>query len=296
MSQSTASNLFQKLYTGSDKSHLYLSKLLTLIERSFWDLSPQDRQQLYDQKPHATRVGFTGPPGAGKSTITDHYINYLGSKERKVAVLAIDPSSPFSGGALLGDRIRYQGQKLNSNIFIRSLGTRGSRGGMTSYAPFMLKVFDHFGFDDIIIETVGVGQTELDIMTLVNTVCVVLVPEAGDGIQGMKAGLTEIGDLFLVNKSDRPGSEGFARELEQHLRLSMSAKTQNAQVYQTSALKNEGLTKVFNKLDLLAKTKTPNSRMNLKSLALDCLEQKLSDLDLDLNKLSDIRNIILKLK
>ena len=159
-------------------------------------------------------VGITGPPGAGKSTLTNRLIQNFRSKKLTVAVLAVDPSSPFTGGAVLGDRIRMQEHALDDGVFIRSIGSRGDLGGLSSATSGIIKLFDAFGIDIIIIETVGVGQTELDIIKISDCVLVTLVPEAGDGVQAMKAGLMEIGDVFVVNKADRGGAENVRRRLD----------------------------------------------------------------------------------
>ena len=159
-------------------------------------------------------LGVTGPPGAGKSTLVDRFISLWRAEGKKVAVIAIDPSSPFTGGAVLGDRIRMQNHAGDDGVFIRSLGSRGVHGGLAR-ATFDLKVaFDAAGFDRIVIETVGVGQTELDITGIAKTTLVILVPEAGDVVQTLKAGLTEIADVFAVNKADREGGSDLASMLK----------------------------------------------------------------------------------
>ena len=159
-------------------------------------------------------IGITGPPGAGKSTLTNQVIKKLRALGLKIGVVAIDPSSPFTGGAVLGDRVRMQEHSLDRSVFIRSVGSRGDLGGLSYSTSSMIKLFDIFGMDIAIIETVGVGQTELDIIKISDSVVVTLVPEAGDSIQAMKAGLMEIGDIFIVNKADRGGAEKLAREID----------------------------------------------------------------------------------
>ena len=170
------------------------------------------------------RFGITGPPGAGKSTLVSQLLTQLRAQNFTVAVLAVDPSSPFSKGAVLGDRIRYSQHFLDPGIFIRSLGTRGSLGGLSGSAYLMLRAFDLCHFDFVLVETVGVGQTELDILHVADKVGVVLVPESGDSIQAMKAGLMEIADIFIVNKADRPGADSLAREIEASVHDGESAK------------------------------------------------------------------------
>lgn len=189
------------------------AKFLTWLERSEAH-TVLSLEALLKPKRAAFRLGITGPPGAGKSTLVAALIGELRSQDLRVGVIAVDPSSPFSKGAILGDRIRYSDHYLDPGVFIRSLGTRGSLGGLSSAAFLMARAFDACEFDVLLIETVGVGQTELDVLHVADQVCVVLVPESGDSIQAMKAGLMEIADIFVVNKSDRPGADGLAREIE----------------------------------------------------------------------------------
>jgi LAO/AO transport system kinase len=164
-------------------------------------------QSLYKHTGHAYRIGVTGPPGAGKSTITNKLAKHYRRKNLKVGIIAVDPTSPFTGGALLGDRVRMTDVELDSEVFIRSMASRGSLGGLSKKAKEAADILDAAGFDIIILETVGVGQSELDIAGAADTTIVVLVPESGDGIQAMKAGLMEIADFFVLNKADRPGAD-----------------------------------------------------------------------------------------
>lgn len=168
---------------------------------------------------HARRIGVTGPPGGGKSTLVERLTAAYRKAGLSVGVVAVDPSSPFTGGALLGDRIRMERNSLDPGVFIRSMASRGSLGGMATTTGEVADVMDAFGFDRILIETVGVGQSELDVAAAADTTIVVLVPESGDGIQVMKAGLMEIADIFVVNKADRPGSDRLRQELEVALGL-----------------------------------------------------------------------------
>jgi LAO/AO transport system kinase len=160
------------------------------------------------------RIGITGPPGAGKSTLTERLIHLYRAQGLKVAVVAVDPTSPFTGGALLGDRIRMESVSLDPHVFIRSMATRGSVGGLATTTEEVADVLEAFGFDRILIETVGVGQTELDVAGTAETTVVVLVPESGDGIQTLKAGVMEIAEVYIVNKSDRPGADTLRQEVE----------------------------------------------------------------------------------
>lgn len=167
----------------------------------------------------AQRLGITGPPGAGKSTVTNLLVQSLRLEGHTVGVVAVDPTSPFTGGALLGDRVRMESVALDSGVYIRSMATRGSLGGLSARTAEVADVLDAFGFDRIIIETVGVGQTELDVARTADTTVVVLVPESGDSIQTLKAGVMEIADIFVVNKGDRPGADRLRNDIELMLGL-----------------------------------------------------------------------------
>lgn len=193
--------LVRKMLAGSTQS---LARLITMVEREAPEV-PQIMSLIYPHLGRAYLVGITGPPGGGKSTLVDRLTAVMRSGDFSVGILAADPTSPFSGGALLGDRIRMQQHYLDKGVFIRSMATRGSRGGLPRAARGVIKLLDAFGKDFVLVETVGVGQTELDIMEATDTTVVVLVPEAGDAIQTLKAGLLEIADIFVVNKADRGG-------------------------------------------------------------------------------------------
>jgi LAO/AO transport system kinase len=195
-----------------------LSRLMTLVESRGAE-RPHILTALNAHGRRAAIVGVTGPPGAGKSTLLDQLVARYRASKRQVGIVAVDPSSPFSGGAVLGDRIRMQSHFLDEGVFIRSLSARGHVGGLARATRDMTRLLEAYGKDVIIVETVGVGQSELDIMRLAHTVVVVLVPEAGDTIQAMKAGLLEIADVFVVNKSDREGAERIKSELAAMLHL-----------------------------------------------------------------------------
>ena len=178
------------------------------------DVATTVLDELYPLMGRAFRIGITGPPGAGKSTLVEKLGRECRNRNRTVGIVAVDPTSPFSGGALLGDRVRMPSLFTDPGVFIRSMATRGGVGGLAARTKEVCDVLDAFGRDCVIIETVGVGQVELDIAGAAHSTVVVLVPESGDGIQTMKAGLMEIGDLFCVNKSDREGADRVAMEVE----------------------------------------------------------------------------------
>ena len=203
-------NLISRLLEGD---RLAAARLISMIEND----SPETAEiarKIYPHTGKAYRVGVTGPPGVGKSTLVDKLTGLLRQKQVSVGIIAVDPTSPFSGGALLGDRVRMTDIGADEGVFIRSMATRGNLGGLAKTTSDAADVLDAFGKEVILFETVGVGQSELDVAEAADTTVVVLVPESGDGVQAMKAGLMEIADLFVVNKADRDGADNAVREIE----------------------------------------------------------------------------------
>jgi len=229
----------------SVKNKRLIARIISLIEAGDFSVMKIQRE-LFNKTGKAYKIGITGPPGAGKSTITNRLIKHLLSLSKTVAVIAVDPTSPFSGGALLGDRVRMNDIGISENIFIRSVATRGSLGGLSKKTIDIGDVFDAAGFDYLIFETVGVGQSELDIAKIADTTIVTLVPESGDSIQAMKAGLMEIADIFVLNKADRPGADRAMQSLKTTLELhKIPNGIWKPPVLQTIAVDNVGIVKLM---------------------------------------------------
>ena len=263
--------------------HRILSRVITRIEN---DDYVQDQRfiELYDQAQKAIRLGITGPPGAGKSTITNELIKRFLKKNQTIGVIAIDPSSPFSGGALLGDRVRMNHYNNDKSVFIRSMGTHGDLGGLASKTQEVGDILAASGKDVIIFETVGVGQGEYDVAKAADLTILVLVPESGDEVQLMKAGLIEIADLFVINKSDREGADRLADTLSSMINAMGNDSKPDAPVFTTVASDGRGMDKLFDgvfdqlgKLDrcgLLEQKKKERYRNRVKKLV---KEQLLSE-------------------
>ena len=199
---------------------------------------------LHQRTGHARRIGLTGPPGAGKSTITSLLVKRYRSAGLKVGVIAVDPTSPFTGGALLGDRVRMESVALDPGVFIRSMATRGSLGGLAAATREVADVLDAFGFDRIVIETVGVGQSELDVARTADSTLLILVPESGDSIQTLKAGVMEVADIFVVNKADRPGADRLRNDVELMLGLRRGVSFGNVPAHHGVDLKRFNPTRI----------------------------------------------------
>lgn len=222
------------------KERQALAKVISLIENES-PLKEEILKNRYFSAGHAKIIGFTGSPGAGKSSLIDQLVDLIRIKGETVGVVAVDPTSPFSGGALLGDRIRMQKHSLDKGVFIRSMGTRGNLGGLARSTKEVVKIMDAFGNDWIIVETVGVGQAEVDIMNIVHTTVLVMTPNTGDSIQTIKAGIMEIADIFAVNKCDLPGADRLIIEIETMLSMKMTEEKWRPPVIKTSTLKEEGV-------------------------------------------------------
>ncbi|NOZ61564.1 MAG: methylmalonyl Co-A mutase-associated GTPase MeaB [Calditrichaeota bacterium] len=223
-----------------------LARLISLIENED-EQSKQILDKIFPRTGHAYRIGITGPPGVGKSTLVDQLTKKFRQQQKKMGIIAVDPTSPFSGGALLGDRIRMNDLATDAGVFIRSMATRGSLGGLAQRAQEVADLLDGFGM--VIFETVGVGQSELDIVEAADTTIVVLVPESGDAIQAMKAGLMEIADIFVVNKSDRDGADRTKIEIEYAINLGNDSREWRPPVVQTIASTAVGVEELIEKIE-----------------------------------------------
>ena len=271
-----------------------LARLLSLVE----DQSPRMREVVKDLLPRtgqARIIGLTGAPGVGKSTLTGALVGALRAAGRRVAVLAVDPTSPFTGGALLGDRIRMQEHATDEGVFIRSMASRGHLGGLAAATPQAIRVLDAAGFELVIIETLGVGQAEVAIASLADTVAVLLAPGMGDAIQAAKAGLLEVADLYIVNKADKPDAQQVVRDLRTMLALGTTEpggwKPPIITAVATKGPRDEGVAEVVTRLDAhwtwlaqsgeLRRRRHARAREEITALAFAALRDQLSSPSID---------------
>jgi len=268
-----------------------LARLLSLVE----DESPQVRSVIKDLLPDTGRariIGLTGAPGVGKSTVTGALVGAFRADGARVAVLAIDPTSPFTGGALLGDRIRMQDHAVDDQVFIRSMASRGHLGGLATSTPQAIRVLDAAGFDPILVETVGVGQAEVAIASLADSVAVLLAPGMGDAIQAAKAGILEVADLFVVNKADKADSQQVIRDLRTMIALAERGHGDwKPPIVSTVAVKGDGIDELVSRLDEhwswlaatgeLKRRRQARAREELTALAFAALRGRLAGNKLD---------------
>lgn len=255
-------NLLQQITQGNQKA---LARCISLVENEC-----DGYFEFLQQLPNSSTpvIGITGPPGAGKSTLVDAVIEQLINNNKKVGVICVDPSSPFNLGAVLGDRIRMSSWYNHPNVFIRSLATRGSLGGLHPKIIEITDVMKAANFDYIIVETVGVGQSEIEIAGLADCTIVVLVPEAGDEVQTMKAGLMEIADMFVVNKGDRPDADAFVKNLRMMLAPAFHHQQHEIKIIKTVALKKEGIEELVSGLSSMVNNEKLQTKNNKRGFLL----------------------------
>ena len=277
-----SNSLIERIY---NQNKIAISRAISIVE-SGNENSISLLKEIHKRTGKAYRIGITGPPGAGKSTLTNELVKFYRSKNKTVAVIAVDPTSPFTGGALLGDRVRMSEASTDDGVFIRSMATRGSLGGLSKKTIDAADILDAAGYGYIIFETVGVGQSELDIAKAADTTLVVLVPESGDSIQAMKAGLMEIGDFFVVNKSDRLGADSAIMALKTILMFRKHDENSwLPNILKTVASERVGITEVADEIEkhyqymidkkIFLKRRKENSKLRIKEIVEDIIKNKI---------------------
>ena len=278
-----SNSLTERFLAGDERA---LARAITLVETG----NPAGQALLKEVRPHAGQariIGITGSPGSGKSTLADRLIGVARERGKRVAVAAVDPTSPFSGGSILGDRIRMTRWHQDEGVFIRSMATKGHLGGLAAATLQVVALLDAYGFDFVFIETVGVGQSEVDVVQVADTTLLVLTPGQGDGVQAFKAGIMEIADVFAINKFDLPGGGRLKREVRAALELTHPTEGDwQPPIQETTASKNEGISELFEQLDAhytylketgdLAKTQRRRTRFEISALLTEQLRRALS--------------------